>query len=180
MENTITETPRLLLNEMTYDDFPALCLMLRDEKVMYAYEHAFSEEEAREWLDRQISRYRNYGYGLWGVRLKTDGRLIGQCGITPQPLNGAEVKEIGYVFNKNYWHGGYATEAALACRTYGFHTLGADALYSIIRNENIPSRRVAERCGMTVRGSIVKHYYGTDMPHVVYGITAEEYFRIED
>lgn len=174
------ETYRLILNEMTYDDFPALCLMLRDKDVMYAYEHAFSEEEAREWLDRQIMRYNRYGYGLWGVRLKSEGSLIGQCGITPQPLNGGEVPEIGYIFNKNFWHRGYAAEAASACREYGFRTLGADALYSIIRDNNLPSRRVAERNGMTVCGSIVKHYYGTDMPHVVYRITADEYFRIQD
>lgn len=37
----ILQTPRLYLRRMTDDDFPALCLMLKDEEVMYAYEHAF-------------------------------------------------------------------------------------------------------------------------------------------
>ena len=44
----ILETKRLYLREMDWDDFDALCLILRDETVMYAYEHAFGIEEARE------------------------------------------------------------------------------------------------------------------------------------
>lgn len=41
------------MREMVQSDFKPLCKMLKDEAVMYAYEHAFDDEEAREWLDRQ-------------------------------------------------------------------------------------------------------------------------------
>ena len=63
----ILETPRLCLREMTWDDYPALCRMLKDPDVMYAYEHAFSDEEARAWMEKQLARYREYGFGLWAV-----------------------------------------------------------------------------------------------------------------
>lgn len=43
MGNEILTTRRLLLREMTDEDFPALCRMLQDPEVMYAYEHAFPE-----------------------------------------------------------------------------------------------------------------------------------------
>lgn len=82
--------------------------------------------------------------------------------------------EVGYLFRMEFWHHGYALEAAAACRDYAFEKLGAEAVYSIIRENNGPSRAVAERNGMTVCGSIVKHYYGLDMPHLLYRISRVE------
>ena len=78
---TILETKRLILREMTPDDLPALCLMLQDEEVMYAYVHAFSDAEARDWLERQLARYRQYGFGLWAMTLRDDGELIGKNAV---------------------------------------------------------------------------------------------------
>ena len=51
----IIETDRLYLREMNQGDYEALCKILQDEEVMYAYEHAFTDNEVQEWLDRQIS-----------------------------------------------------------------------------------------------------------------------------
>ena len=164
----ILETERLLLREMTQDDLPALQGILQDEETMYAYNGAFDEAETQAWLDRQLSRYAQYGFGLWAVVLKESGGMIGQCGLTMQPWRGDEVLEVGYLFNRAFWHHGYATEAARRCMEYAFDLLGAREVCSIIRETNLPSRRVAERNGMTVRDSWVKHYRGIDMPHVRY------------
>lgn len=166
----ILETERLYLRRLEQTDFDALCKILKDEEVMYAYEHAFSDAEVHEWLDRQLGRYAEYGFGLWAVILKKNGELIGQCGITMQDWNGRQVPEIGYLFQKAFWHKGYATEAATACRDYAFGTLGLKEIFSIIRDNNFASRRVAERVGMSVTGSLTKHYYGMDMPHLVYSV----------
>lgn len=165
---TILETPRLLLREMTTSDLTAICRVLQDEKTMYAYEHAFSDEEAQAWLNNQLRRYREDGFGLWAVVLKERGEIIGQCGITLQDVNGEWVPEVGYLFERAYWHQGFATEAAIACKEYAFSVLGLDNVYTIIRDNNIASQNVAKRNGMTVCGRIVKHYYGMDMPHLVY------------
>ena len=43
-------------------------------------------------------------------------------------------------------------------------------VFSIIRDSNLPSQRVALRCGMSLRGSFVKHYYGMDMLHYVFSV----------
>lgn len=166
----ILETERLYLRRLEQTDFDALCKILKDEEVMYAYEHAFSDAEVHEWLDRQLGRYAEYGFGLWAVILKENGELIGQCGITMQDWNGRQVPEIGYLFQKAFWHKGYATEAAVACRDYAFGTLGLKEVFSIIRDNNFASQRVAERGGMSVTGSLTKHYYGMDMPHLVYSV----------
>ncbi len=84
----ILETERLYLRELTQDDFAALCRILQDEAVMYAYEGAFSDAEVQEWLDRQLVRYQKWGFGLWAVIRKESGELIGQCGLTMQPWKG--------------------------------------------------------------------------------------------
>ena len=163
------ETDRLRLREMTEADFDAVYRILGDEQTMYAYEHAFSRQETSEWMAKQFHNYEMHGYGLWAVTLKESGELIGQCGLTRQKCGDyGEVLEVGYLFKRTFWHHGYATEAAIACKQYAFTVLGAKEVYSIIRDSNFASQRVAERNGMRRCGRFIKHYYGIDMPHYVY------------
>ncbi len=164
----ILETERLFLREMRRSDFASLCKILQDEDTMYAYEGAFCDEEVREWMDRQISRYQKWGFGLWAVILKETDEMIGQCGLTMQPWKGAEVLEIGYLFERLYWHHGYAIEAAKACKKYAFERLKADEVCSIIRDTNTASQNVAIRNGMIRKDTWTKHYRGVDMPHYRY------------
>ena len=159
------ETERLIMREMTHADLPSLCEIMKDENTMYAYEGAFSDAEVQEWLERQILRYQKWNFGLWAVVLKETGKMIGQCGLTMQPWKDDEVLEIGYLFNRNYWHKGYATEAAAACKQYAFDVLKAEEVCSIIRDTNIRSQNVALRNGMTLTDKWTKHYRGVDMPH---------------
>ena len=161
----ILETQRLILRELVPEDYPALCRILQDEQTMYAYEGAFSDEEAHAWLEEQFNRYRQLHFGLWAVVLKETGEMIGQCGLTMQNWKDGRVLEIGYLFQRAFWHHGYATEAAIACKNYAFEVLGAGEVYSIIRDTNLPSQNVARRNGMEIVDSTVKHYRGVDMPH---------------
>ena len=161
----ILETERLYLREMNQSDFASLCRILKDDETMYAYEGAFSDDEVREWLDRQIARYQKWGFGLWAVILKDTNEMIGQCGLTMQNWKDVEVLEIGYLFERAHWHKGYATEAAQTCKKYAFETLNASEVCSIIRDTNIASQNVAIRNGMTVKDKWTKHYRGMDMPH---------------
>ena len=164
------ETERLFLREMTEDDWENLCEILQDEEVMYAYEHAFSDEEVRQWLNRQLARYEEYHhrFGLWAVVLKETGEMIGQTGLTMQDCGDEWLLEIGYLFKKRHWHKGYATEAAVACKRYAFETLDEPRVCSIIRDNNTASQNVAKRNGMKPVKTFVKHYYGVDMPHIVF------------
>ncbi len=78
----ILETERLYLREMEQTDYTALCRILQDKQVMYAYEHAFDNDEVQEWLDNQIRRYDHDGFGLWAAVLRETDEMIGQCGLT--------------------------------------------------------------------------------------------------
>ncbi len=164
----ILETKRLYLREMEQSDYISLSKILQDKDVMYAYEHAFSDEETQNWLDRQLSRYKEDGFGLWAVILKKTDEMIGQCGLTLQDYKNKQVLEIGYLFQKAFWHKGYATEAAIACKEYAFDKLDADEVFSIIRDINITSQNVAKRNGMKIIDKFVKHYYNVDMPHFLF------------
>ena len=81
----VLETERLYLRELMQTDFQSLCKILQDEQTMYAYEGAFNDAEVQEWLDRQISRYQEFGFGPWAVILKETDEMIGQCGLYMQP-----------------------------------------------------------------------------------------------
>ena len=175
MGKEILRTERLILREMGDGDFPALCRMLQDADVMYAYEHAFSDEEAWDWLRRQQARYQGDGFGLWAAVEQSTGEMVGQCGITWQEDGtGRRVPEVGYLLEKAVWHKGYAIEAARACRDYAFTALGFSEVWSIIRDNNLPSQAVARRNGMEVRGGMVKHYYGMDMPHLLFSVGKDD------
>ena len=176
-------TERCCLRPMTDADFPALCRYLQDPGVMYAYGHAFSDREVWDWLRRQQARYVVPGYGALAVELRETGEMIGQCGITMQDCAGTsallsesidatprtlQVPEVGYLLAKNYWHHGYATESARACREFAFDVLGVPEVFSCIRDDNRPSLEVARRNGMELCGRFNKHYYGQDMEHLLY------------
>ena len=145
----LLETDRLFLREFINSDFADLCEILQDKDVMYVYEHSFSEEEVKSWYNRlMVGHYEKYGFGLWAVIHKETNELLGQCGLTIQDINGKEYLEIGYLFKKKHWHKGYAVESALACKNYAFEEIKAEKVYSIIRDSNAASLKVAKRIGM--------------------------------
>lgn len=91
-------------------------------------------------------------------------------GISMQVYGDEELPEIGYMFEKEFWHRGFATEAAIACRDYAFAVLGMDTVYSVIRADNVPSRAVARRNGMRITGTAFRSVMGRMVTHYMYSI----------
>ena len=69
-------TERLYLRPLEREDYPALRRQLQDPQVMYAYEHGFTDREVGEWLNRQLRRYEENGFGLWAVERRTPGASV--------------------------------------------------------------------------------------------------------
>lgn len=84
---------------------------------------------------------------MWAVCLKETDEFIADCGLVKQIVDGETEIEIGYHIKKEYWLKGFATEAARACKDYGFNQLGVNKFISIIDSRNLPSIRVAEKIG---------------------------------
>lgn len=167
----ILETKRLWLRDMTQADFADLAAILQNPKVMYAYEHDFSDADVQAWLERQQARYHQYGFGLWAIILKSTGQMIGQAGLTLQPYKHQEVLEVGYLLKEEFWHCGYAREAAAGCKRYAFETLHQDKLHAIIKVDNHSSIKVAESIGMRKEDEFITCYYHGDMLHALYSVT---------
>lgn len=143
------ETERLLLRELTYDDYEALYAVLADSDIMEHYPYTFDEARVRRWITRNIERYEQDGFGLWAVVLKETGAVIGDCGITMQNIHGAMLPEIGYHIRRDAQRKGYASEAAAACIRFAFENYDFPAVYSYMKYTNIPSQRTAMKNGMT-------------------------------
>ena len=162
----VLQTSRLTLREFTSSDAEALALVLSDPETMKFYPAPFDRAGVEQWIVRNMRRYAENGHGLWGMVLKSTGELIGDCGLTVQSVDGVEEIEIGYHVRRDLWGQGLAAEAARACRDDGFARLRVERLISLIRPENIPSRRVAEKNGMTVW----KEVMWRGLPHLVYAV----------
>jgi [ribosomal protein S5]-alanine N-acetyltransferase len=146
----LLETDRLRLREFEASDADALEAVLGDEETMKFYPHAFSREEVEAWIARWRDRYFRDGFGLWAMILKETEGLIGDCGLITQDVDGVVDVEVGWHVRRDLWRQGLATEAATACVELAFTKLGLPRVISLIRPENIASRRVAEKLGMKV------------------------------
>jgi RimJ/RimL family protein N-acetyltransferase len=157
------ETARLELREMTPLDAPAMLAVVGDAETMRWYPRPLTAEDVDEAIARQIERYPS-GTGLLAMVLKETGEVIGDCGPVWQEPDGPPELEIGYHVRRDCWNRGYATEAARAVLDYAFTAKGCDHVISLIRPENLPSRRVAEKNGLSVDRMV----FWRDYEHCVY------------
>lgn len=169
--DVVIETERLLLRRLTLDDADAIFAVIGDPIAMQYYLRRYTRDDAVEWIERNLRRYDENGYGMFAVVLKSSGEVIGDCGLAQQMVEGLPLLEIGYHLQRRHWGHGYATEAARACMKHAFCALGAEKVISLIRPENLPSRRVAERNGMQVERQVTFE----ELPHLMYAIRREDH-----
>ena len=168
----IIETNRLFLREMNLDDYDALYAVLSDSDIMRHYPHTFDEARVRNWIHRNIERYRVFGFGLWAVERKDTGEFIGDCGITMQNIHGQMLPEVGYHIRRDQQRKGYASEAAAACIRVAFEQFHFPAVYSYMKYTNVASYSTALKNGMT----FVEEYADPVNTYTrVYRITREEW-----
>lgn len=139
----IIETERLFLREMKENDFDALYEVLADADIMQHYPYTFDESRVRNWIQRNMERYRIFGFGLWAVCLKETGKMIGDCGLTMQLIGGEIKPEIGYHIRSDKQRNGYAKEAAIAVRDWTFNNTPFQIIYSYMKYTNEPSVKTA-------------------------------------
>ena len=144
----LLQTELIFLREFTYDDFDSLFEILSDAEVMKYYPKPFDADRVKGWIKWNQENYKNYGFGLWAVCLKDSGKLIGDCGVTIQNIDGNLLPEIGYHIHKDFWQQGYASEAAAAVREWAFENTKYDCLYSYMKYSNVPSYKTAQKIGM--------------------------------
>lgn len=151
---------------MTEDDLDAMAGLLGDPVVMTYYPRPRDRSEALDWIHWNQRLYRDRGFGLWLLTLRETGEFVGDCGFTPQEVEGRTEIEIGYHVRPEFQGRGLATEAATACRDLARDEFGVRRLIAIINPINVPSQRVAQTLGLdherdvTLRGATQRIYAG--------------------
>ena len=171
------ETERLYLREMNMDDYDALYKVFADSEIMKHYPYIFDEARVREWIERNMKRYKELGFGLWAVCLKDTNEVIGDCGFTLQVIDGETLPEIGYHIRADQQRKGYAKEAAMAVRDWAFENTDYDEIYSYMKYTNVGSYSTAIANGMKK----VKEYPDpANEISYAFSITRDEWNAIKD
>lgn len=158
------KTARLQIRELDILDAENLSKVLSDKISMQYYTRPFSSGDVEKWINKNIDRYKIYGYGLWGVVLRQTDELIGDCGVTIQNIDGELLPEIGFHISPDYCLHGYATEAAMEILKYCKKSFGLRVVYSYCNYNNVPSMKTMIRIGM----SYYKKYVDDNVVKVVY------------
>ena len=144
-------TERLLLRRWLPADRPAFAQLHADPRVVEFLPKALNREESDSLADRIESHFREHGFGLWAVEAPGIAPLIGFVGLSIPRFTApfTPCVEIGWRLAAVYWGRGYATEGARAVLKYGLGPLGLDEIVSFTVPDNVRSRRVMEKIGMT-------------------------------
>ncbi len=153
---TIAVTKRLFIRELTADDLPAITDLYDEPGIEDVVDPLPKEEEERSHWHRAYIKevYGFYGYGLWGVYLRENNRLIGLCGFTQEMIEDQPEMELSYLIHRDFRRRGYALEALNAVMAFGRQELSLDRFVALILPYNLPSIRLAERVGMTREKSV--------------------------
>ncbi|MFW2146872.1 GNAT family N-acetyltransferase [Acinetobacter sp. TY1] len=144
------ETERLKLRAWQESDLQPFAELNADKDVMHYFPSVLTREQSDNLADKFQHLILDHGWGFWAVELKATGQFIGFTGLNIQPEQFifSPCVEIGWRFAKQYWHQGYATEAAKACLKFAFETLQLKEVVSFTAVHNTASEHVMQRLGM--------------------------------
>lgn len=153
------DTARLHLRAWQDSDLSAFAALNADPRVMHYFPSTLSAAASHRQAATLRHVMQRVGWGLWAVELKAVTPFIGVVGLNPigDDLPIAPGVEIGWRLAANYWHQGYASEAARAVLAYAFQRLSLPEVVSFTAVINQPSRRLMARIGM--------HYHGERFAH---------------
>ena len=146
---------RLILRSWREEDLAPFHAICSDPQVMATLGPVMDREETRALIARAQAREDKDGHTFWALERREDGRLIGWCGVIRGSAGPVEGKaEIGWRLASDCWGKGYASEAARASLDWLFANLPDDAAWAITSTDNLRSRAVMERLGMTYRPAL--------------------------
>ena len=148
------ETERLLLRRFTANDVDNLCDLDSDPDVMrFINGGTPTPREAiqNRFLPVFLSYYERFeGYGFWAAIEKSSGEFLGWFHFRPPEGSSPDEPELGYRLRKSAWGKGYGTEGSRALISKGFTELGVRRVVASTYQDNLASRRVMEKVGMTL------------------------------
>jgi RimJ/RimL family protein N-acetyltransferase len=156
------QTSRLILRPFREEDIDRLAQLMANSGFMRFSLGPYTREQTHGVLDKFLSWNRAGAPSPFAVVFRENNNLLGYCGFLHHPELPEEI-EIGYRLDPAYWNRGLTTEAARAVRDHGFSDLKLPRVISLIHPQNIPSRRVAEKIGMTPEKQIMFRGFPTNI-----------------
>lgn len=172
------ETERLILREILPLDENGLFELDSDPDVhRYLGQTPVKDTEQIKAVIQFIrQQYIDHGIGRWAVIEKETNEFVGWSGfkyMTEKTNNHNNYYDLGYRFIKKHWGKGYATETAKASLKYGFTTLNLNEIFATVDIENVASKNVLEKAGLTV----IESFLEDGIPHHWLKITREEWLQ---
>jgi len=154
-ELPILHTERLTLRRLETGDADALFRLFSDADVTrYWFRLPYTDRaEALDLVERTHVGISTGSAFQWGVTRRDEDRVIGTSSlfqIDPTRWRG----EIGYALARDAWGQGVMQEAMAAVVAYAFESFGLHRLEADTDPRNAASRRLLERLGFTLEGTL--------------------------
>lgn len=170
------ETERLNFRLLKQSDFESWIEFFKDKSVgkfVGMEDISNPQKQCEKWFELNQKRYKNDSGGMNALIDKSTNKLIGQCGLLVQEVDGNKEMEIAYSILPKFRNKGYATEAAKKCRDFAFTKFSFDTLIPIVHIKNIKSEKVALKNGMLK----TKRTVFEDMPVNIFRINKSEWLN---
>lgn len=181
MAEIVAETERLRLRTWDPEDLDEFIRHTNTEPVMRWLGGVWPRDKHEAAFDRVTRYQREHGHTFWIVERKSDGALLGFCGLKRVNSDGAPNPgdfEVGWRLREDAWGSGYAKEAAIASLDLAFGRFGAPHVVALTVERNEASQGLMKRLGMTRRADM--DFESADMPAelnpvIIYRIEAEDW-----
>jgi RimJ/RimL family protein N-acetyltransferase len=158
------ESERLVAEPISAAHQEDMLRLLCDPKVAATLGGAPSPARVAAMIEAQSTQFERHGYGFWVWRDKVTHEVVARGGIQRTHVDGRDEVEVGWAVASDRWGQGLATELGAASIRVAFDEHGLDDLVAFTLPDNIASRRVMEKLGMSFERDVVH----ADLPHVLY------------
>ena len=148
-------TPRLTTERLRAHHYRDILRMHSDARQMATLGGVKNEDETREYLEFNLNHWDRYRFGLWILRERRDGPVVGRALLRHLSLQGGDEVEVGYSFHPEYWGRGYATEIARTLVRLGFEQIGLESIVALTMVTNDASKRVLRKAGLDPAGDTI-------------------------
>lgn len=181
MTSVVAETGRLILREWGEGDSERFYEVMNTPNVM---RHLGGQQDRATWnsaVERILGFQRDFGHTFWLLERKSDGQLLGFCGLKRVNAQGTALTgefEIGWRLRESAWGQGFAKEAAIASLDLAFDHFDAPHVVALTVDTNVESQGLMKRLGMARRPDLDfdDPRFGPELnPTIVYRIEAAQW-----
>lgn len=162
-------TARLSAERLTAGHRDEIARMHQDARTMAMLGGVRDDAKTQEYLDRNLAHWDQHGFGLWILRDRLSGEIIGRGLLRHLDVEGQDDVETGYAFYPPWWGKGLATEIARKCIDLGFEALKLQSVVGLTTPANTASQHVLRKVGMVLD----REYDHAGIPHVLFRVTRQ-------